>query len=981
MRVITRRNLEAALAVIETRLACEAESLDLKADRARILTELGQTDEAKSQYLEILKRDPRHLVTLINFSNLLYQTGYTSAARTASTAAVTFHPGHPKAHTHFADLSVYDEKFDIAREHYEAALRIDPGHLDAHRGLAIVFWELGDEPRARHHQNIQFKDRPVEMLPYLGTGEPVPLLVLMSATGGNLPWRDLIDKRVFLIVTVAPEYYDLSKPLPAHRLIFNTIGDADICGHALEAATKLLKQTTAPVINSPSAVRTTGRMFNAERFGRIPGVLTPTMVRMPRDLLTGPDAATALAKHNLAFPLLLRRPGFHTGHHFVLVESPDALPAAAAGLPGDEVLVIQYLDAPVLTAKHANIESCRSEDDFILCIFASPSNGRCITSLRKCRETPSIRPKRPPSSTTCRASSARRGCGRSNKSARHSASTMEGSISVSGPRARSCSLRPMPRWSCVRPMPDRNGITAGQALAARLMPRAECFSSGGRAGGSAWLTKQRSIQTTGRSLAASSMRRPTSVSLIRGTCANDRCGSRLPRRSRNDSASDCRATVNRSAKSSRCFEEAVLPYGTGNTHPRFWGWVHGSGNVAGVLGEMLAAFMNCNAGGRDHIATYIERQVIDWSKEIFGFPATASGILTSGTSMATLIALTVARDTKADADVQKRGVAAAGTLVGYASAEAHRSIAKAFDLLGLGTESLRLVPVDGDDRMRVDRLAEMIEADRAAGCLPFLVAASAGTAATGAIDDIDRIAQLCRAENLWMHVDAAFGGLAVLTPEFRPQLAAIAEADSVAFDFHKWLHVPYDAGCVLVRDAAAHRSAFAARPEYLAGQTQGLAAGEPWFCDFGPEMSRGFRALKIWFTLKTYGINRFAELIARNCAQAGHLAALVASHAEFELLAKVSLNIVCFRFVAAGLPEAALDALNCRVVTELQMQGIAVTSTTRIAGKTAIRAAITNHRTTTHDLEVLVAESLRLGMAIAREMSRSSSERAGRRAA
>jgi aromatic-L-amino-acid/L-tryptophan decarboxylase len=429
------------------------------------------------------------------------------------------------------------------------------------------------------------------------------------------------------------------------------------------------------------------------------------------------------------------------------------------------------------------------------------------------------------------------------------------------------------------------------------------------------------------------------------------------------------------------FEEAVLPYGTGNTHPRFWGWVHGSGNVAGVLGEMLAAFMNCNAGGRDHIATYIERQVIEWSKEIFEFPATASGILTSGTSMATLIALTVARDAKADADVQTRGVAAAGTLIGYASAEAHRSIAKAFDLLGLGTESLRLVPVDGDDRMRVDRLTEMIEADRAAGCLPFLVAASAGTAATGAIDDIDRIAGLCRSENLWMHVDAAFGGLAVLTPEFRPQLAAIAEADSVAFDFHKWLHVPYDAGCVLVRDAVAHRSAFAARPEYLAGQSQGLAAGEPWFCDFGPEMSRGFRALKIWFTLKTYGTNRFAELIARNCAQARQLAALVASHAEFELLAKVSLNIVCFRFVAAGLPEAVLDALNCRVVTELQTQGIAVTSTTRIAGKTAIRAAITNHRTTADDLEALVAESLQLGIDIARETSRSSSERAGRRAA
>jgi glutamate/tyrosine decarboxylase-like PLP-dependent enzyme len=430
-----------------------------------------------------------------------------------------------------------------------------------------------------------------------------------------------------------------------------------------------------------------------------------------------------------------------------------------------------------------------------------------------------------------------------------------------------------------------------------------------------------------------------------------------------------------------CFEEAILPFGTGNTHPRFWGWVHGSGNVAGVLGEMLAAFMNCNAGGRDHIATYVERQVVEWSKEIFAFPVTASGILTSGTSMATLIALAAARNAKADADVQKRGVAAAGRLVGYASVEAHRSVSKSFDLLGLGSEALRLVPVDDDDRMRVDRLAELVEADRRGGCLPFAVIASAGTVNTGAIDDIERIANVCRAKKLWMHVDAAFGGLAVLTPEFRPQLAAIAQADSIAFDFHKWLHVPYDAGCVLVRDAAAHRRAFSARPDYLAGQAQGLAGGEPWFCDFGPELSRGFRALKIWFTVKTYGINRLAELIARNCAQARHLGTLVALHSEIELLAKVRLNIVCFRFVSAGLTEAALDLLNNRIVVELQMQGIAATSTTRIAGKTAIRAAFTNHRTTMQDLKVLVAESLRLGKAAEREMRQTWLERAARRAA
>jgi aromatic-L-amino-acid/L-tryptophan decarboxylase len=429
-----------------------------------------------------------------------------------------------------------------------------------------------------------------------------------------------------------------------------------------------------------------------------------------------------------------------------------------------------------------------------------------------------------------------------------------------------------------------------------------------------------------------------------------------------------------------CFEETILPYATGNVHPRFWGWVHGSGNVAGALGEMLAAFMNCNAGGRDHIATYVERQVVDWSKEIFAFPATASGILTTGTSMATLIALAVARDCKADADVQTQGVAAARRLVGYASVEAHRSVVKAFDLLGLGTDALRLVPVDSDYRMRLDELAAMVEADRAKGWRPFTVIASAGTANTGAIDDIEQLARVCRETDLWMHVDAAFGGLGVLTSEFRPQLAAISRAESVAFDFHKWLHVPYDAGCVLVRDAAVHRRAFAARPDYLAGHAQGLAAGEPWYCDFGPELSRGFRALKVWFSLKAYGTERFGELIARNCAQARHLGALVESHSDFELLARVSLNIVCFRFVAPGLADDELDTLNNQIVVELQTLGIAVTSTARIAGKRAIRAAITNHRTVSEDLALLVTEAQRLGQAAAHEIKRTRST-AARRAA
>jgi glutamate/tyrosine decarboxylase-like PLP-dependent enzyme len=410
------------------------------------------------------------------------------------------------------------------------------------------------------------------------------------------------------------------------------------------------------------------------------------------------------------------------------------------------------------------------------------------------------------------------------------------------------------------------------------------------------------------------------------------------------------------------FAEDILPYGTGNIHPRFFGWVHGSGNLAGALGEALAGLMNCNLGGRDHVAVYVERQVVAWCKEIFGYPAASSGLLTSGTSMGSVIALAVARDARAGIDVRKLGMAAAPRrLVGYASSEAHGSVAKAFDLLGFGQDALRLVPVDADFRLSLPLLAGMIAADRAHGCHPVIVVASAGTVNTGAIDDLAGIAALSRAEGLWLHVDAAFGGLAVLTPDFAARLAAIAEADSIAFDFHKWLQVPYDAGCVLVKDESAHRAAFANRRDYLAPAKRGLAGGEPWFCEYGPELSRGFRALKVWFTIKTYGIERLAAVIARNCRQAELLGRAVDASPDLELLAPVGLNIVCFRFVAPGLDEAALGRLNEAIVAELQLGGVAAPSTTKIYGRTAIRVALTNHRTTGDDLAVLVNAVRRLG--------------------
>ena len=413
------------------------------------------------------------------------------------------------------------------------------------------------------------------------------------------------------------------------------------------------------------------------------------------------------------------------------------------------------------------------------------------------------------------------------------------------------------------------------------------------------------------------------------------------------------------------FRRDILPYGTGNVHPRFFGWVHGAGNLAGALGEMLAAVMNCNVGGRDHVAVYVERQVVDWCKAMFAFPATSSGLLTSGTSMGTVIALAVARNEKAGADVQRNGAGAAPRpITAYASREVHGANEKAFDLLGLGAAALRRVAVDAHFRIRIDELPRQIAADRAQGLAPAIVIASAGTVNTGAIDDLEALASLCRAEGLWLHVDAAFGGLAVLVPEFRARLAAIAQADSVAFDFHKWLQVPYDAGCVLVRDEAAHRRSFSARGEYLAEGTA-LAGGDPWFCEYGPELSRGFRALKVWFTVKAYGMDRLAAVIAQNCRQARHLGAAIAAVPELELMAPVDLNIVCFRFCAPDLSAAAQDRLATEIVATLQTAGIAAPSTTRIAGRTAIRVCLTNHRTRTEDLDLLVRETVRIGHALA----------------
>jgi len=407
----------------------------------------------------------------------------------------------------------------------------------------------------------------------------------------------------------------------------------------------------------------------------------------------------------------------------------------------------------------------------------------------------------------------------------------------------------------------------------------------------------------------------------------------------------------------------VLPYPTGNAHPRFWGWVHGTGTVGGALAQLLMATMNANVGGRDHGAVYVERQVVGWCRDLFGFPEDASGLLVSGTSMATLIGLAVARHARIPVDVRVGGLMGAPLASVYASAEAHSSVAKAVDLLGLGRRSLRVVPVDDEGRMDVPALRAMIDRDRQDDLCPIAVVATAGTVGTGAIDDLESVATLCSEKQLWMHVDGAFGALVRLAAPLAHRVRGIERADSLAFDFHKWLHVPYDSGCILVRDGREHRAAFSSSASYLARAQRGLAGGDPWFCDLGVELSRSFRALPVWLTIKEHGALRLGEKIAENCEQATYLAARVRDRAELELCAPVSLNIVCFRFVGAHGASGNVDALNEAIVADLQEQGIAAPSTLQLRGRSVIRVAITNHRSTRSDFDLLVESVVALGKA------------------
>ena len=448
--------------------------------------------------------------------------------------------------------------------------------------------------------------------------------------------------------------------------------------------------------------------------------------------------------------------------------------------------------------------------------------------------------------------------------------------------------------------------------------------------------------------------------------------------------------------------ENLMPYPMGGIHPRFFGWYMGGSNFTGALGDFIAAIEGSNLGGGDTAAAATDCQVVGWLKAMMGFPDSAGGTLTSGGSMANMVGLTVARNAMAGVDVRADGITnLAQPLRFYASDQVHSAHQKSVETLGLGSKSLRLVPTDADFRMDIAALARMVAEDRAAGCRPACVIATAGTTNTGSIDDLAAIGAFCRAEGIWFHVDGCIGAFLRLAPDHRHLVAGIETADSLAFDPHKWMQVPFECGCALIRiapdnrhlvagienadslaldphkwlqtpfecgcallrDGRRHFETFNLHGDYLQAQPRGVAAG-PFLGDYGFELSRSFKALKLWMSLKEQGVAKFGALIDQHIAMGQYLAAWVAAEPRLELMAPAAINIVCFRYVGTGGTEAKLKALNTEIMLRIQESGIAVLTDTTLAGRHSLRVAINNHRTKRADLDMVIAEVLRHGQAL-----------------
>jgi len=403
--------------------------------------------------------------------------------------------------------------------------------------------------------------------------------------------------------------------------------------------------------------------------------------------------------------------------------------------------------------------------------------------------------------------------------------------------------------------------------------------------------------------------------------------------------------------------EHVLPHAFGNSHPRFFAFINATADPLGTVADYLASAMNSNCWGGDHASIHVERRVVAWLAEMLGLPGTAEGILTSGGSMANFTALASAR-TAAAPGVREDGFRGTPPLVVYVSDEVHNCVDKAVDLLGIGWKQLRKIPTDERFCIRLDLLRQAIAADRKAGLVPAIVVGNAGTVNTGAVDPLDALADLCAAEGLWFHVDGAYGALASVSPKLKPLFRGLERADSVAADPHKWLYVPYEAGAALVREPGRMADAFRRPAPYLVHDPDSPVAGPVSFNERGPELSRSFKALKVWMGLKRHGRRGYAAAVEHDVTLARFLADELRARPDFELMAEPVLSIVGFRYRPAGLDEEdRLARLNRRIVNRLVGSGAFFLAPTLLKGRTAMRAAIVNFRTTEDDLRALVDEA------------------------
>jgi len=405
----------------------------------------------------------------------------------------------------------------------------------------------------------------------------------------------------------------------------------------------------------------------------------------------------------------------------------------------------------------------------------------------------------------------------------------------------------------------------------------------------------------------------------------------------------------------KVFRENIIPFSRQNAHPRMFGYVQSPGTPLAAFADLLASTLNANltVWRSAPAPVELERLTIDWIRQILGFNAQAGGLFVSGGSMANLAAIAAARQAKDDSS---------GRLRIYASSETHFSIAKAAALLGIGQENVRLVDVDECFKIRVDDLVAKITADLEAGYLPFCVVANAGTVNTGAVDPLAEIREIADRFQLWMHVDGSYGAFAVLAKSARKLFAGLERADSIALDPHKWLYLPVDVGCVIYRAPEIARAAFAHEAEYT--RIIGEKADEAFaFWDYGPELSRRFRALKVWMLLKGVGLDSLGEAIESNLACARYLESMVRASDDFEMVAPVELSIFCFRHVPVQLRNKspqAIDAFNERLLIALQRDGSSYLSNATLAGRFALRGCVLNYRTTLRDMEILLNDLRRV---------------------